>query len=178
MVHAYWETLARHYPPPRLLRPAQPLMFLDRGMLRGSREAAPARIAKPSEVELIAAHSATMIEGELGYDPREARSSFLDGVAYAVDRGWWWVLIGDGALQFMCNVAIATSQTAQIQGVWTPPAARGKGVATRALGAICDRLLDRYPTISLYVNDFNMPALALYERLGFKQAGVFATVLL
>jgi hypothetical protein len=34
-----------------------------------------------------------------------------------------------------------------------------------------------HPTLSLYVNDFNEPAIALYERVGFRRAGEFATLL-
>ena len=32
--------------------------------------------------------------------------------------------------------------------------------------------------VSLYVNDYNTPAMALYHSLGFEQVGLFATVLL
>ena len=32
--------------------------------------------------------------------------------------------------------------------------------------------------MSLYVNDYNAAALALYQSLGFRQVGLFATVLL
>ena len=34
------------------------------------------------------------------------------------------------------------------------------------------------PTVSLYVNSFNAPALAVYRRVGFRQVGTYATVLL
>ena len=33
------------------------------------------------------------------------------------------------------------------------------------------------PTVSLYVNDFNEPARRAYARTGFRQVGMFATVL-
>ncbi|MGL5851834.1 MAG: GNAT family N-acetyltransferase, partial [Phycicoccus sp.] len=32
--------------------------------------------------------------------------------------------------------------------------------------------------VTLYVNDFNLPARATYDRLGFRQVGEFSTVLL
>jgi predicted GNAT family acetyltransferase len=38
-------------------------------------------------------------------------------------------------------------------------------------------LRDIAPTVSLYVNDFNEPARRAYERVGFTQAGFFASVL-
>ena len=33
------------------------------------------------------------------------------------------------------------------------------------------------PVVSLYVNDYNAPALATYDRVGFSRVGTFATVL-
>lgn len=178
IVSAFWRALQAHTGPARIVRDRQPLLVLKRSALRAAPSATNVRQAHAAEAELIAEHSARMIATELGYDPRETRSSYGAGVAHAIERGWWWVLIEDGALLFMCNVGIATAQTAQLQGVWTPPAARERGHATRALAAICGRLLESFPTISLYVNDFNAPALALYDRLGFKQVGEFSTVLL
>ena len=32
------------------------------------------------------------------------------------------------------------------------------------------------PTVSLYVNDYNLPARATYARVGFEEVGEFATV--
>jgi predicted GNAT family acetyltransferase len=98
--------------------------------------------------------------------------------ARIIDRGWWWRARVDGRLAFMCNVGSASPYTAQIQGVWTPPAMRGKGFATLALTAICAALLDEHHTLCLYVNDFNASAIALYERVGFERVGEFQTILL
>jgi predicted GNAT family acetyltransferase len=38
-------------------------------------------------------------------------------------------------------------------------------------------LRDVAPAVSLYVNDFNAPARRAYERVGFTEVGVFASVL-
>jgi len=66
---------------------------------------------------------------------------------------------------------------AQLQGICTPPSMRGKHLATASLAGICDRLLGDFPTLSLYVNDFNTRAIALYERVGFTTVSEFQTIL-
>lgn len=52
------------------------------------------------------------------------------------------------------------------------------GLATAAMAAVTrDALLRVAPTVSLYVNDFNLPARRVYERCGFRPVGTLATVL-
>ena len=80
-------------------------------------------------------------------------------------------------MRFQCNVGPRSTATAQLQGVWTPPEQRGKGYAAVALAAVARRLLVTEATLTLYVNDFNAPAIALYDRLGFVRVGTFATYL-
>ncbi len=85
-----------------------------------------------------------------------------------IARERWWVGETDGRLCFFCNVGAWCRRTAQLQGVWTPPDSRGHGYAAASLAAICERLLDFSPSLSLFVNDFNEPAVALYRRVGFE----------
>lgn len=176
-VDGLWTRTRRWMRTPRAIRRSQPVYALRRGDLRYSRADADVARATRDELAELVPNSASMIAGEIGGDPTRSNADFAARTARIVDAGWWWRYRVEGRLAFMCHVGAATTRTAQLQGVWTPPAMRGQGYASRALGAICDHLLDAHPSLCLYVNDYNAPAIALYERVGFRTVGEFATLL-
>ncbi|HZA30090.1 MAG TPA: DUF4081 domain-containing protein, partial [Propionibacteriaceae bacterium] len=45
-----------------------------------------------------------------------------------------------------------------------------------AMAAVVQLARKLVPTVSLYVNDYNLPARAMYDRVGFAEVGEFATV--
>jgi RimJ/RimL family protein N-acetyltransferase len=177
-VEGFWSHARAALPAPSAIRTSQPVYALERPALRYSRTDAGVGLATAAELDEIVPHSARMIAGEIGGDPTGSSAAFRGRTARIIEARWWWRYRIDGELAFMCNVGSATPHTAQLQGVWTPPPMRGQGHATRALGAICDYLLDEHPTLCLYVNDFNTAAVALYERVGFERAGEFSTIIL
>ena len=80
-------------------------------------------------------------------------------------------------LLFKADVSAQSSWGAQISGVYTPPAWRGQGIATRGMREVCAILLDRgCPRITLYVNRTNAPALKVYQRVGFEFHSDYQTV--
>jgi len=176
-IEAYWSLVRPRHEPPRLIRERQFVMMLDRSMLQPYDRSVVARRARIDEWTVVADNSASMIAAELEYDPMRSSPEFTSNVRAMIDRGLWWVGESLGRLCFFCNVGPWSPQTAQLQGIWTPPELRGKGLATAALGAVCDRLLEVTPTLSLYVNDFNDRAIALYLRIGFKTVSEFQTIL-
>lgn len=174
----YWEAIKNWHTPPRLVRDRQPLLVVGKRILKlAPREGVETRLATNEELDVVMENSAAMIEYELGYDPRRASSGFRWNVRRMIEREMWWIAIVDGWPSFFCHIGPYSSQTVQLQGVWTAPPARGRGIAKTALSKICATLLEEYPTVSLYVNDFNAAALALYRSLGFRQSGELCTYL-
>jgi len=176
-VERYWERVAVRHAPPRIVRESQPVLAVDRGALRGSAGAVSVRRALRDEWQSVAVNSAAMIHEELGYDPRTGSAEFDANVRIAIERGTWWVGDFEGQLCFYCSEGAHNARTLQVQGIWTPPHLRRRGLGAAALFGICDRLLNDHPTISLYVNGFNTAGLALYKALGFRQVAEFTTLL-
>jgi predicted GNAT family acetyltransferase len=78
---------------------------------------------------------------------------------------------------FKADLGSVSGSVCQVQGVWLEPELRGQGLAAprdgyrRAAGRV-----PVVPTVSLYVNDYNLPARATYAKVGFTEVGEFATV--
>ena len=153
--------------------------------------------ASSAEEELVLPASVAMFSGELGYDPMTAGGSYARHVSWLVAAGRSYVLLDDGLgrpaqpggprrVAFKTDVGAVwdapTGTVVQLTGVWTRDDLRGRGIATAALAAVVDAVRRDHMraggAVSLYVNDFNAPALGLYDRLGFQRSGMFATILL
>ncbi len=178
-VERLWSQVCDTFAAPAAVRTSQPVYALERSRTRAAEDGAlDVGRATLEELDEIVPHSAAMIAGEIGGDPARAGSEFRNRTARIIDHGWWWRARAAGSLAFMCNVGSVSPYTAQLQGVWTPPEMRGRGYATAALAEIARRLLAEHHSLCLYVNDFNAPAVALYERVGFERVGEFQTILL
>ncbi len=181
VVLGMWLRLEQAWGPAREIRAEQPSMVLDRpspvdpdpGVRRGRSEDLP--VLLPACV--------AMFTEEVGYSPVEGGGgSYEARVRSLVTSGRSFVRIDEGAqgpeLVFKAEIGALTRQVAQIQGVWVPPAHRGRGLATAGMAAVVDAALHGVaPVVSLYVNSYNAPALAAYRRAGFRQVGDYATVL-
>ena len=174
---AFWAYARTKMPHPTTVRATQPVFVLRPAELRTDIAHDPnvARATR-SDTGVIAVESARMTSGELGYTI-SADLPYRKRTGRIIEAGWYYRSYVGGEIAFMCHVGAETEHTAQIQGVWTPPHMRGRGYASSALATICRTLLATYPTVSLYVNDFNTPAIALYERVGFTRVGKLSTLI-
>jgi GNAT superfamily N-acetyltransferase len=170
---------ARRMPPtPREVRDPQPLMALHRGRLTVEGDAA-VRRAELSDLDVLVVAAAAMHREEMGIDPLAIDpAGWRARMAVLIDRGWSWVWMEEGEVLFKAELSAWTAEVVQVQGVYTAPSARSRGVATTGLAAVCEALHAEAPTCSLYVNHFNTAALRVYTRLGFETVGEFATLIL
>jgi predicted GNAT family acetyltransferase len=172
-----WERLGPAWGRARDVRECQPLLAAD-----ASPPVAPdpaVRLVRPSEIDLLYPASVAMYTEEVGVSPViEGDTGYRDRVRDLVRSGRAYARFIDGQVVFKAELAVITRHTAQVQGVWTAPQWRGRGLATAGMAAVvCDALRRVAPTVTLYVNDFNDPARRVYARCGFRRVGTFATVL-
>ena len=182
MVELLWSIVGGSYPAPREVRRRQFVYAVEPGglVLEPGSGRGIARLAERSDEDRVLKLSAAMYTEEMGENPlARDPDGYRRRVRMLTSRGWTYVYDAGGTLQFKMDVGCASTRSAQIQGVYVPPELRGRGVGTAAMAACCDLALDRHPNLSLYVNDFNTPAVALYERIGFRrQPYDFQTIML
>ena len=182
-VELLWSIVGSSYPAPREVRRRQFVYAVGPDqLLRDPQGRGPgmARLAERSDEDRVLQLSAAMYTEEMGENPM-ARDpdGYRRRVRMLISRGWTYVYDVGGRLQFKMDIGCASRHTAQIQGVYVPPDLRGRGVGTTAMAACCDLAFNRHPNLSLYVNDFNGPAVALYERIGFaREPYDFQTIML
>lgn len=179
-VRSLWRDLAPAWGPPRTVRESQPLM-VARSLPAGAQASDPrVRPARADEVDLVLPAAAHMFTSEIGYPPYVGSPRYYrDAIRSLIHLGHTFVVVEDGRVVFKTDIGSAALGVAQLQGVWVAPDLRGQGMAAPALAAVMEQVFRSIaPTICLYVNDFNAPARALYDRLGFEQVGTYQTVIL
>ena len=180
-VLALWDLVDTSYPRPRSLRPVQPLLATRTPPSRlGVALDHRVRPARLEETDLIVPAAAHMFTEEIGYPPYQGSSNYYrESVRTLIALGRTYAVIEGGEVIFKADVGSCALGALQIQGVWLTPRLRGQGLATAMMAATIEQAMaDHAPYVTLYVNDYNAPALATYLRCGMEQVGTFATVLL
>jgi uncharacterized protein len=173
-----WGYLSPRWGPAREVRAAQPLMAID-----GPPLVAPdpgVRRVRQGEVDILLPACVAMFTEEVGVSPLsgDGGAAYRARVTELVRSGRALARIDDGRVIFKAEVGAATPQACQVQGVWVRPDHRGRGLAAPGMAAVVNAARESIaPIVSLYVNDFNVPARATYRRAGFAEVGEFMSVL-
>jgi len=177
-VRPFWDEVADTWGRPRETRWEQPHLVIDHPPL----VAADPYVRKTERRDLAVLYPAcvAMYTEEVGVSPEAGGGADLyrARVTQLVSRGWSFARFDDGRLVFKAEVACATPEAAQVQGVWVPPERRGEGLATAGMAAVVEQVRASIaPAVSLYVNSWNEPARRAYARVGFRETTTFSTVM-
>ena len=177
-VRVFWNGVAGSWGRPRETRWEQPHLEISSSPLVSPDPLV--RRTTRDDMDALYPACVAMYTEEVGVSPEYGGGADLyrARVAQLVNRGWSFARFDDGKLVFKAEVACATPYAAQVQGVFVPPEHRGSGLATAGMAAVVELVRREIaPTVSLYVNDWNAPARAVYERVGFRETARFATVM-
>jgi uncharacterized protein len=174
-----WAQLEPYWGPAREIRAHQPLMT-TRALPADVVPDPQVRRVRRDEMDVIMPACVAMFTEEVGVSPLAGDGGLLyqARVAELVSTGRAFARIEDGQVVFKAEIGAVTRHSCQIQGVWVAPAHRGRGLSETGMAAVLHYALhDVAPVVSLYVNDFNVPARAAYRRVGFSEVGAFMSVL-
>ena len=179
------KNLARFYEaelpelPEHLPAPLKPAEAPTGAFQRIGEPAGYARLATSADLGELLPAAAAMFTEEVGFDPIARYGERYAARLRTLIAGQRCAIVTDvnGRVIFKADAGIVNLDAAQMQGVWLHPDYRGYGLAKPFFAAAAQILQRRYPHLSLYVNDYNARALAMYWGTGWEQIGQFSTII-
>ncbi|WP_303936764.1 GNAT family N-acetyltransferase [Rothia mucilaginosa] len=171
--------LPAHLPEPIKPRPLTPGQSPAGAVQFSGEPAGYARLATSADLGELLPAAAAMFTEEVGFDPVARYGEGYAARLRTLIAGQRSAIVTDvnGRVIFKADAGIVNLDAAQVQGVWLHPDYRGYGLAKPFFAAAAQILQRRYPHLSLYVNDYNARALAMYRGTGWEQIGQFSTII-
>ena len=171
LVDALWRRLHSLLDPPTVVRMSQPVYAISgRFDFPDLRET---RFSTPRDLDALVPACAAMHKEEVGIDPLERDAiGYRERIRELVEKKRSIIRVDNGHIAAKCEFSAVTPDAVQLMGVWTDPSLRRRGFGRALLREVCGHLARKGKSVTLFVNDFNRPAIALYESLGFRQIGV------
>ena len=162
---------------PMHLNRRQDFYVVRPGDLAGMR--IPVRRAEMTDLEPVVDMSERMLLEDFGLGEGSlSREGIRESMRRKIRDGQTWLVEQDDAVVFKVDVSAQYAGGSQIEGVFTRPEHRGRGIAQRGVAAVCAELLATSEFVSLHVARGNAPARRAYEAAGFRPCSEFRLVLL
>jgi ribosomal protein S18 acetylase RimI-like enzyme len=170
-----WDALRRWMPAPLDDRPGQPVYVLDEPPPPGE---SAIRAATLDDLGILIPAAAAAYEEEIGIDAYARDPALFEWRTRSqVEQGRSWIWREEGRILFKAEASAWTGRAVQLQQVWVEPELRGRGYARRGLADLCRNLLERTPTVCLFVRPENDPAIALYEAIGMQRTIAYRSLI-
>lgn len=171
LVELLWGRLKTRLDPPTVVRMNQPV-YAIRGRLDYP-DLREARYSTARDLEALIPACAAMHREEVGIDPLERDAAgYRERIRELVEQKRSVIRVAEGMIAAKCEYSAVTDDAVQLMGVWTNPALRRRGHARALLREVCGHIARKGKTVTLFVNDFNAPAIELYDSLGFQRIGL------
>ena len=170
-----WEVLREGLPAPLDDRPGQPVYVLDAAPPAGG---SGVRAARLDDLDVLVHSSAHAYLEEVGVDAYKRDPALFEWRTRAqIEQGRSWIWTEDGRVLFKAEASAWTDKAVQLQQVWVDPDLRGRGYAKRGLADLLRLLLERTPTVCLFVRPENEPAIRLYEAVGMRRTITYRSLI-
>jgi hypothetical protein len=170
-----WGRLADRMPPPRDDRPGQPVYAISDAPASGATGLRPARA---SDFELLLPACAEAHEEEIGVDPlARDPDGFRWRTRAQIEEGRSWLWVEGDTILFKAEASAWTPSAVQVQQVWVDPPVRNRQYAQRGMRDLCRLLLERVPTVCLFVRPENTAAIRVYEAIGMQRHGAYRSLI-
>lgn len=175
LVEMLWTHLHSRIDPPTVVRLSQPIYAIRRRF--DFADLTTARYATLRDLDALVPACAAMHKEEVGIDPLERDAiGYRERVRELIERKRSIIRLvnegNKGEIASKCEFSAVTNDVVQLMGVWTDPRFRRRGLAKETLREVAGHLFRKGKAVTLFVNDFNTGAIALYEGLGFQRIGV------
>jgi predicted GNAT family acetyltransferase len=171
LVEGLWNRLRTRLAPPTVVRMNQPVYAIRPRF--DYPDLTEARYATLRDLDALVPACAAMHREEVGIDPLDRDAAgYRERVRELIEKRRSVIRIVDGMIAAKVEYSAVTTDAVQLMGVWTNPSYRRQGLSYALLREVCGHLFRKGKTVTLFVNDFNRPAIALYEGLGFERIGM------
>jgi len=171
LVESLWNELRMRLDPPTVVRMNQPIYAIRKRL--DYPDLTLGRYAMLRDLDALVPACAAMHREEVGIDPLDRDAAgYRERIRELIEKKRAVVRVVDGRIATKCEYSAVTPDAVQLMGVWTDPHFRRRGLSRELLREVCGHLFRKGKVVTLFVNDFNTPAVALYEALGFQRIGL------
>jgi len=166
-VNSLWSRLQKQGLQSRIDR-IQTMYSVNRQEFKDAKEVLAMEIADLNDLDELVKASAAMAKEESG-DDAQARNPtlFRERVEMRLKFGRDFIYRQHGELAFKASVSALVEHSGQIEGIYTVPHLRRRGLGRRGTAFLSRWILKRAEASVLLVNRENNPAKKIYESLGY-----------
>lgn len=135
------------------------------------------RRARPEELIQVAEAQAEVAEIESGINPMQKDcEGFLKRVMRRIEQGRVFVVFDGDKLVFKADIIAESDETIYLEGIYTSPEYRGRGVGSSCLASLSLELVSRAVNICMLSNTNATSAHKCFAKAGYRVAGQCTTL--